>query len=173
MLSFAHLAQNWHSIHKRDESGVLKTVRHRLERFESEIYHGWMKVLKAKLMKIVNPGGRFLACQPGESGHRSFLYQAFQFDIDDFLGMLDRIYYALRRYLIEESIITRVINELLKFVGEMAFNDLLRKTHSPRVLVDGLSENIRRIEVWCKIRAMSGSILQLAHLTVHMFFCHL
>ena len=80
---------------------------------------------------------------------------------------------TLPQYLIEESIITRAINELLKFVGEMAFNDLLRKTHSPRELVDGLSENIRRIEEWCKIRAMSGSILQLAHLTVRMFFSHL
>ena len=98
VLSFAHLAKNWHSIHKRDESGVLKTVRDFLELFECDIYYGWMRVLKAKLLKIVNPGERFLACQPSKSGHSSFLYQALQFDIDDILGLFDRIYKALRRY---------------------------------------------------------------------------
>ena len=112
VLSFALLAKDWYNIQKEDELGrLLETFRHDLESLQFDIYHAWMRALKGKLTGIMLPG---LIVPP-----------AFQFNIEGILGLFDQIYNALRGYFIEELVITRVVNELLKLVGDMAFNDLL------------------------------------------------
>ena len=173
MLSFALLAKDLYNIQKEVFGRLLETVRHGLESLEFDIYQVWMKTLKETLLGIIVPGKIVPSPLSDKFRPRLFLSPAFQFDTGGILDLFNQIYNALRGSFIEELVITRVFNELLKLVGAMAFNDLLQRTRLPRVLADGYYQNIRRIEEWCKGHNLPGSIHQLGHLMVHMFSCHL
>ena len=132
-----------------------------------------MKALKEKFLEIILPRKPVPPSLSDMFRPNFFLPPPFQFNIDGILGLFSRIYVALRGYRVGELVITRVVNELLKLVGAMAFNDLVKRTSLPRSLADEFYQNTRRIGEWCKSHDMPESILQLEHLMVHMFFCHL
>ena len=185
MLSFVPFAEDLYEFQIKDDydfARVLEIAKHGLESLEFDIYHAWMKVLKAKLQRMIIPAiiespsrpmsfakdsgwvlGRFLSAPPVP-----------KFSMDDLLGLLNEIYNVLQGYFIEKSTITQAVTELLKLAGVTSFNDLLlRKNFLSWSRVLQIKHNIGRIEGWCKSHDLPDGILQLEHLLVRMLLCQL
>lgn len=49
------------------------------------------------------------------------------YNTDDILGLLNKIYKALKSYYVEHSVLQQVVTELLKLIGVTSFNELLMR----------------------------------------------
>lgn len=47
--------------------------------------------------------------------------------MDDILNLLNAVWKCLKSYYMEESVIQQVVTELLKLIGQVAFNDLIMR----------------------------------------------
>ena len=180
MLSFVPFAEDLYEIQIKDDydfARVLEVAKHDLESLEFDVYHTWMKALKRKLRSMIVPA--VIESQPlvgliakdGDWLHSRFLHVlgAPYISIDDLLGLLSEIYKALQAYLIEKSIITQAVTELLKLVGVTAFNDLLqRKNFLSRKRGLQINHNIKQIQGWCERHDVPEGKLQLEHMMVRV-----
>lgn len=118
MISFVFIAEDWYEIQRQDDyefGCVLETARYDLESLEISIYHAWMGILKRKLQRIA------VSAIVGSQILPWIIIDC----MSDLLTLLNRIYRAFRGFLIEKSIVTKAITELLKLVAVTVFNDLL------------------------------------------------
>ena len=47
--------------------------------------------------------------------------------MDDILNLLNKVWKCLKSYYMEESVMQQVVTELLKLIGQVAFNDLIMR----------------------------------------------
>ncbi|KAI8877643.1 hypothetical protein K501DRAFT_337295 [Backusella circina FSU 941] len=136
----------WHEFEK-----LTQTIKFEMQCLEDNIFHIWMKEIKKCYSRMVIPAVIESQSLPGfitnDSGR--FFNKLLLGNIgpshsmDDLLGFLNKLYRVMKGYFIEQSIITQVLNELLK-------------------MTEGT--NITRIEEWCKSHEVPEGTLQLEHL---------
>ncbi|ORY26880.1 P-loop containing nucleoside triphosphate hydrolase protein [Naematelia encephala] len=152
-------------------------VKHDLDSLEYNIYHTWMIEVKKKLTKMVIPALVESQSLPGfitsEGGGRMFqrmlggmtATSAPTASMDDILNLLNKVWKCLKSYYMEESVMQQVVTELLKLIGQIAFNDLImRRNFCSWKRAMQIQYNITRIEEWCKSHDMPEGLLQLEHL---------
>lgn len=114
-------------------------VKHDLDSLEYNIYHTWMLEVKKKLTKMVIPALIESQSLPGfitsDGSGRMFsrmlqgMGQTNQptATMDDILNLLNKVWKCLKSYYMEESVMQQVVTELLKLIGQIAFNDLIMR----------------------------------------------
>ena len=117
---------------------LVGVVKHDLDSLEYNVYHTWMLETKKRLAKLVIPALIESQSLPGfitsDGSGRMFsrvlgMGQNSQpeFSMDDILNLLNKVWKCLKSYYMEESVIQQVTTELLKLVGQVAFNDLIMR----------------------------------------------
>lgn len=115
-------------------------VKHDLDSLEYNIYHTLMLEVKKRLAKMVIPAlvesqslpgfitsdgsGRMFSRMIGAVAGAS---NTPQFTMDDILDLLNKVWKCLKSYYMEDSVIQQVVTELLKLIGQIAFNDLIMR----------------------------------------------
>ena len=114
-------------------------VKHDLDSLEYNIYHTWMLEVKRRLTKMVIPAliesqslpGFITSDGSGRMFSRMLSGIASQATptatMDDILNLLNKVYKCLKSYYMEESVMQQVVTELLKLIGQIAFNDLIMR----------------------------------------------
>lgn len=153
---------------------LVTIVKHDLESLSYNLFHTTISEIKKRLHKMVIPAVVESQSLPGfvtnESGGRLFnrLLQGSSqpsFQMDDILGILNKVSKALKSYYVEPSVTQQVISELLKLIGTTAFNDILmRRNFCSWKRAMQIQYNIMRIDEWCKSHDMPEGMLQLEHL---------
>jgi myosin-5 len=180
-----------HSFDWNDHEWLVSAVKHDLDALEYNIYHMWMSETKKKLSKMVIPAliesqslPAFTTSDGGGGLFKRLLsaISAPLYSMDDILNMLNKVWKSLKSYYMEESVVQRVITELLKFIGVTSFNDLLMRRnfsswkrgktwfisyvyhYLERLPAMQIEHNITRIEEWCRSHDMPEGTLQLERL---------
>ncbi|RSH90241.1 Myosin type-2 heavy chain 1 [Saitozyma podzolica] len=156
---------------------LITVVKQDLDSLEYNIYHTWMLEVKKKLQKMVIPALIESQSLPGfitsDGSGRMFsrMLQGMQGNqqptasMDDILNLLNKVWKCLKSYYMEESVMQQVVTELLKLIGQVAFNDLImRRNFCSWKRAMQIQYNITRIEEWCKAHDMPEGLLQLEHL---------
>ncbi|ORX34366.1 P-loop containing nucleoside triphosphate hydrolase protein [Kockovaella imperatae] len=155
---------------------LVSVVKHDLDSLEYNVYHTWMLETKKRLAKLVIPALIESQSLPGfvtsDVSGRMFSRvlgmgntAGPEFSMDDILNLLNKVWKCLKSYYMEESVIQQVITELLKLVGQVAFNDLImRRNFCSWKRAMQIQYNVTRIEEWCKSHDMPEGLLQLEHL---------
>lgn len=120
-------------------SRLVTIVKQDLDSLEYNIYYTWMLEVKKRLQKMVIPALIESQSLPGfvtsDGTGRMFsrMLQGMQGNngptatMDDVLEMLNKVYKCLKSYYMEESVMQQVVTELLKLIGQIAFNDLIMR----------------------------------------------
>jgi len=120
---------------------LVEVVKHDLDSLEYNIYHTWMLELKKKLSKMIIPALIESQSLPGfitsDGSGRMFsriiqgMGNAAQptATMDDILNLLNKVWKCLKSYYMEESVMQQVVTELLKLIGQIAFNDLIMRRY--------------------------------------------
>lgn len=153
---------------------LVTIVKHDLESLSYNLFHTTISEIKKRLHKMVIPALVESQSLPGfvtnETGGRLFNRllagnSAPAFQMDDILGILNKVSKALKSYYVEPSVTQQVITELLKLIGTTAFNDILmRRNFCSWKRAMQIQYNIMRIDEWCKSHDMPEGMLQLEHL---------
>ncbi|OCF38290.1 hypothetical protein I317_07949 [Kwoniella heveanensis CBS 569] len=155
---------------------LIGIVKHDLDSLEYNIYYSFMLEVKKKLNKMVIPALIESQSLPGfitsDGSGRMFsrMLQMGQTNqptatMDDILNLLNKVWKCLKSYYMEESVMQQVVTELLKLIGQVAFNDLImRRNFCSWKRAMQIQYNITRIEEWCKSHDMPEGLLQLEHL---------
>lgn len=118
---------------------LITVVKQDLDSLEYNIYHTWMLEVKKKLQKMVIPALIESQSLPGfitsDGSGRMFsrMLQGMQGNqqptasMDDILNLLNKVWKCLKSYYMEESVMQQVVTELLKLIGQVAFNDLIMR----------------------------------------------
>lgn len=165
-------------------------LKHDLDSLEYNIYHTWMLEVKKILQKMIVPAliesqslpgfvvsegqGRMFSRLIGGTANQPTA------SMDDILNLLNKVWKCLKSYYMEESVMQQVVTELLKLIGQIAFNDLImRRNFCSWKRAMQIQYNITRIEgesevspartelmrsEWCKSHEMPEGLLQLEHL---------
>jgi len=114
-------------------------VKHDLDSLEYNIFHTWMLEVKKRLNKMIIPALIESQSLPGfitsDGSGRMFsrMLQGMQgqttpaASMDDILNLLNKVWKCLKSYYMEESVMQQVVTELLKLIGQIAFNDLIMR----------------------------------------------
>lgn len=118
---------------------LVDVVKHDLDSLEYNIYHTWMLETKRRLGKMVIPAliesqslpgfitsdgsGRMFSRMLGGIGGQAQPTAT----MDDILNLLNKIWKCLKGYYVEDSVMQQVVTELLKLIGQVAFNDLIMR----------------------------------------------
>ena len=182
LYSFVSYAQNTVSSNKevakvmgQEEYEIfLKLIADAKEDFESlsyNIYNIWMKkilgILETKSVQAVVlsqslPG--FVSQEQSPLMSKLFSKEP-KYKMDDILTLFNEIYWSMKNCFFDETIITTVIRELLKFIDAFCFNDLIMRRQFltwKRGLQ--LNYNVMRLEEWCKTHGIEDGNVQLTHL---------
>lgn len=118
---------------------LVSMVKQDLDSLEYNIYYTWMLEVKKRLQKMVIPALIESQSLPGfittDGSGRMFsrMLQGMQGNtaptatMDDVLEVLNKVYKCLKSYYMEESVMQQVVTELLKLIGQIAFNDLIMR----------------------------------------------
>lgn len=118
---------------------LIEVVKHDLDSLEYNIYHTWMLEVKKKLTKMVIPALIESQSLPGfitSDGSGRMFSRMLQgmgstaqptATMDDILNLLNKVWKCLKSYYMEESVMQQVVTELLKLIGQIAFNDLIMR----------------------------------------------
>ena len=118
---------------------LVGVVKHDLDSLEYNIYFTWMMEVKKRLQKMVIPALIESQSLPGfitsDGSGRMFsrMLQGMQgqtqpaASMDDILNLLNKVWKCLKSYYMEESVMQQVVTELLKLIGQIAFNDLIMR----------------------------------------------
>ena len=118
---------------------LVSIVKHDLDSLEYNIYHTWMLEVKKRLTKMVIPALIESQSLPGfitSDGSGRMFSKMLQgmtnsaqptATMDDILNLLNKVYKCLKSYYMEESVMQQVVTELLKLIGQIAFNDLIMR----------------------------------------------
>lgn len=118
---------------------LINAVKHDLDALEYNIYHTFMLEVKKRLTKMVIPALIESQSLPGfitsDGSGRMFtrLVSGLQgkdeqkASMDDILNLLNKVLKCLKSYYMEESVVQQVVTELLKLIGQVAFNDLIMR----------------------------------------------
>ncbi|WRT65043.1 uncharacterized protein IL334_001985 [Kwoniella shivajii] len=156
---------------------LIGIVKHDLDSLEYNIYFSTMLEIKKKLTKMVIPALIESQSLPGfitSDGSGKMFSRMLQgmgsnqqptATMDDILNLLNKVWKCLKSYYMEESVMQQVVTELLKLIGQIAFNDLImRRNFCSWKRAMQIQYNITRIEEWCKSHDMPEGLLQLEHL---------
>ncbi|WVR04411.1 hypothetical protein IAU60_001413 [Kwoniella sp. DSM 27419] len=156
---------------------LIGIVKHDLDSLEYNIYYSLMLEVKKKLHKMVIPALIESQSLPGfitSDGSGRMFSRMLQgmgskdqptATMDDILNLLNKVWKCLKSYYMEESVMQQVVTELLKLIGQVAFNDLImRRNFCSWKRAMQIQYNITRIEEWCKSHDMPEGLLQLEHL---------
>jgi myosin-5 len=118
---------------------LVTIVRQDLDSLEYNIYYTWMVEVKKKLQKMIIPALIESQSLPGfvttDGSGRMFtrMLQGMQgvqqptANMDQVLDLLNKVYKCLKSFYMEESVMQQVVTELLKLIGQIAFNDLIMR----------------------------------------------
>ena len=118
---------------------LVTIVRQDLDSLEYNIYHTWMVEVKKKLQKMIIPALIESQSLPGfvttDGSGRMFsrMLQGMQgtqqptATMDQVLDLLNKVFKCLKSFYMEESVMQQVVTELLKLIGQIAFNDLIMR----------------------------------------------
>jgi myosin-5 len=118
---------------------LVTIVRQDLDSLEYNIYYTWMVEVKKKLQKMIIPALVESQSLPGfvttDGSGRMFSRmlqgmggaQAPTATMDEVLDLLNKVYKCLKSFYMEESVVQQVVTELLKLIGQVAFNDLIMR----------------------------------------------
>lgn len=117
---------------------LVEVVKHDLDSLEYNIYHTWMLEVKKRLSKMIIPALIESQSLPGfitsDGSGRMFSRMlamgnsnAPTATMDDILNLLNKVWKCLKSYYMEESVMQQVVTELLKLIGQIAFNDLIMR----------------------------------------------
>ncbi|RXK42233.1 hypothetical protein M231_00591 [Tremella mesenterica] len=156
---------------------LVSFVKHDLDSLEYNLYHTWMLETKKRLTKMVIPAliesqslpGFITTDGRGQMFSRMLNSMASTHQptatMDDIVNVLNVVWKCLKSYYMEESVMQQVVMELLKLIGQVAFNDLImRRNFCSWKRAMQIQYNITRIEEWCKAHDMPEGLLQLEHL---------
>jgi myosin-5 len=118
---------------------LVTIVRQDLDSLEYNIYYTWMVEVKKRLQKMIIPALVESQSLPGfvttDGSGRMFtrMMQGIQgvqtpaATMDEVLELLNKVYKCLKSFYMEESVMQQVVTELLKLIGQIAFNDLIMR----------------------------------------------
>lgn len=150
---------------------LVAVVKEDFESLSYNIYNMWMKKLEKGLEKRAVPAVVLSQSLPGFMAPETspFLAKVFSpgvhYNMDDILSFFNSVYWSMKLYFIEQSVINEVIVELLRFVNALCFNDLLMRRNFlswKRGLQ--LNYNVTRLEEWCKSHEIEEGSTCLVHL---------
>lgn len=152
----------------------LKLIADAREDFESlsyNIFNIWIKKMMTILEEMIVPAIVLAQSLPGFAvpDASPLLSKMFQnepkFQMDDVLTFFNNVYWSMKSYYFENSVISNVIRELLKFVNAYCFNDLIMRRNFlswKRGLQ--LNYNVTRVDEWCKGHGVTDASVHLSHL---------
>jgi myosin V len=114
---------------------VLAQLRSNLELLLIEIYQGWIKELKKRLLIMIVPAVLENQSLPGYIckeggglwGKWSARSPASQYTLDQLLNFISKLSKTMRCYYIEDTMSRQILTELLRYIGVSAFNHLLTR----------------------------------------------
>jgi myosin-5 len=111
---------------------LVTIVRQDLDSLEYNIYYTWMVEVKKKLQKMIIPALIESQSLPGfvttDGSGRMFsrMLQGMQ-GTQQPTATMDQVFKCLKSFYMEESVMQQVVTELLKLIGQIAFNDLIMR----------------------------------------------
>ncbi|KAI8617042.1 P-loop containing nucleoside triphosphate hydrolase protein [Chytriomyces sp. MP71] len=138
---------------------LLKKVQRDLSTIMTDIYSGWIKVLKRRLSNMIIPAvvenqslPAYMNKQVGASWSKMGKTPGgTQFKIEQLLNFLTKLSKTLRCYYMNEFISSQILSELVRVIGVSAFNHLLvRKNFCTWKRGMQLQHNAQRLDEWCQ-----------------------
>jgi myosin-5 len=154
-------------------SAVLAQIKADLEELLVDIYYGWLKELKKRLVNMVVPAvienqslpGYICKQGGGLWGKWASRGTNTEFTIDQLLNFLSKLSKTMRCYYMEDSLSRQALTELLRYTGISAFNHLLmRKNFCTWKRGVQIQYNVSRLEEWCTGHGISEATLHLQQL---------
>lgn len=119
-------SQKW-----QDYERSIQKVKQELEGFQTHTYCHYLSELKQVFSKLAIPAVIESQSLPGFMTGESnrFFGHSDSSSIDDVLNFLNRIHRTLKSYHVKNFVIEQVFTEVLKLVGVVAFNNLIKRTN--------------------------------------------
>lgn len=127
-------SDDWHAI-----SGFLAEAKHEIMTMEEGIYGHWMTETKRQLQRLIVPAiienqplPGFVANGIGSSSNNSNSSSnsssgQVSSSIDELLAILSQTADLAQTYSMDNLVLEQVVNELLKYIGAVAFNELIMR----------------------------------------------
>ncbi|ORY51880.1 hypothetical protein BCR33DRAFT_712079 [Rhizoclosmatium globosum] len=151
---------------------MLRKVQNDLSDIMSDIYSGWVKVLKRRLANMIIPAvvenqslTTYMSKQTGVAWSRvGKTPGGTQFKIEQLLNFLSKLAKTLRCYYMHDQLSSQILSELMRAIGVSAFNHLLvRKNFLSWKRGMQLQFNVQKLEEWCISQQIPGAIIHLQH----------
>lgn len=111
---------------------LIAAAKYELQTVQDAIYSHWLSELKKLLHRVVVPAliesqtlPGFMATNGSSSTNANG--QASSTSMEDLLSILTKVHDTMQGYAMDKVIMEQVQNELLKYIGVTAFNDLLTR----------------------------------------------
>ncbi|KAJ3235651.1 Myosin type-2 heavy chain 1 [Chytriomyces hyalinus] len=149
---------------------LLKKVQADLTNIMTDIYAGWIKVLKRRLANMIVPAvvenqslPAYISKQVGASWSKvGKTPGGTQFKIEQLLSFLNKLSKTLRCYYMHEKISSQILTELVRVIGVSAFNHILvRKNFGTWKRGMQLQHNAQRLDEWCQAQNIPAAAVHL------------
>ncbi|KAJ3404664.1 Myosin type-2 heavy chain 1 [Chytriomyces hyalinus] len=149
---------------------LLKKVQGDLTNIMTDIYAGWIKVLKRRLANMIVPAvvenqslPAYISKQVGASWSKvGKTPGGTQFKIEQLLSFLNKLSKTLRCYYMHEKISSQILTELVRVIGVSAFNHILvRKNFGTWKRGMQLQHNAQRLDEWCQAQNIPAAAVHL------------
>lgn len=151
---------------------LVAVIKEDFEALSYNIFNMWLrqlqksieeKAISAVVLSQSLPG--FMTTESAPFLSKVFAHNTVQYKMDDVLSFFNSVYWAMKNYFVEPEVVNEVIIQLLKYIDDICFNNLIIKRNYlswKRGLQ--LNYNVTRIEEWCKSHEIPNASLHLARL---------
>ncbi|KAH3682256.1 hypothetical protein WICPIJ_006766 [Wickerhamomyces pijperi] len=151
---------------------LVAVIKEDFEALSYNIFNMWLRQLQksieeksisAVVLSQSLPG--FMTTESAPFLSKVFAHNTVQYKMDDILSFFNNVYWAMKNYFVEPEVINEVIIQLLRYIDDICFNNLIIKRNYlswKRGLQ--LNYNVTRIEEWCKTHEIPNASLHLARL---------
>ncbi|KAI0464102.1 Myosin type-2 heavy chain 1 [Komagataella kurtzmanii] len=150
---------------------LVAVVKEDFESLSFNIYNMWMKKMQKELQKKAISALVVSQSLPGFStpDQSPFLSKVFNsgdsYKMEDILTFFNSLYWSMRTYFIEQPVINEVLEQLLRYIDAICFNDLvMRRNFLSWKRGLQVNYNITRLEEWCKTHGIKDSLTHLIHM---------
>lgn len=154
-------------------NAALAKIREECEILLTEMYHGWVKEIKKRLVAMIVPAVIDSQSLPGYIcekpasiwGKVGFSRPVPAFSIDQLLKFITKLSNTMKCYYLQDALCRQLLTELVRYIGVSAFNHLLtRKNFLTWKRGVQIQFNVSRIEEWCLGNGITEATLHLQQL---------